>query len=86
MHWNAVPWYLGVRGKIAAAKAQDIEHGREWLLRLVDLPPDLRVVLCHGNAARDAVAPGRKKNEARGLSAQCSAPEPEALQRYPGRG
>jgi len=68
MHWNAVPWYLGVRGKIAAAKAQDVEQGREWLLRLVDLLPDLRVVLAMGNAARDAVMPAKSELESRGLT------------------
>lgn len=75
LHWNAVPWYLGERGKIAAAKAHDIEQGREWLLRLVDLLPELRVVLCLGNAARDAVSPGRALLEARGLTL-LSAPHP----------
>lgn len=75
MHWNAVPWYLGVRGKIAAAKAHDVEQGREWLLRLVDLLPELSVILCLGNAARDAVSPEKGELEARGLTL-ISAPHP----------
>ena len=75
MHWNAVPWYIGVRGKIAAAKAHDVEEGREWLLRLVDLLPGLSVVLCLGNAARDAVRPERERLEALGLTL-LSAPHP----------
>jgi hypothetical protein len=75
MHWNAVPWYLGVRGKIAAAKAHDVGLGREWLLRLVDLLPELSVILCLGNAARDAVNPEREQLEERGLNL-LSAPHP----------
>lgn len=75
MHWNAVPWYLGVRGKIAAAKAQDVEQGRVWLLRLVDVLPDLKVVLCLGNASRDAVSPGKALLESRGLTV-LNAPHP----------
>lgn len=75
LHWNAVPWYLGVPGKIAAAKKQDIEQGREWLLRLVDLLPDLVVLLCLGNAARDAVAPAMPDLSSRGVQV-LSAPHP----------
>jgi len=75
MHWKAVPWYLGERNKIAATKRQEVDQGREWPLRLVDLLPELRVVLCLGNAARDAVAPGRTELEARGLSV-LNAPHP----------
>ncbi len=75
MHWNAVPWYLGVRGKIDAAKARDVEEGREWLLRLVDLLPELRVVLCLGNAARDAIAGEKDALEERGITV-LNAPHP----------
>lgn len=75
MHWNAVPWYLGEPGKIAAAKPQDINRGREWLLRLVDLLPELRVVLCLGNAARDAIAPEKAALEERGITV-LNAPHP----------
>ena len=86
MHWNAVPWYLGVRGKIAAAKAHAVEQGREWVLRLVDLLPELSVVLCLGNAGHDAVSPEKGGREARGLTllsartrANASTTSPRAL-------
>lgn len=75
IHWNAVPWYLGARGKIAAARADDIEQGRQWLLRLVDLLPDLVVAVCLGNAARDAVAPAKGLLASRGVEV-LSAPHP----------
>src|SRR5665647_1405832 len=75
MHWNAVPWYLGVRGKIAAAKAHDVEQGRELLLRLVDLLPEVSVMLTLGNAARDAVSPEVDRLEGQGLTI-LSAPHP----------
>lgn len=67
MHWNAVPWYMGVPGRIRPATSQDIDDGRDWLFRLVDLMPDLRVVLTLGNSARDAVAPAKVQLESRGL-------------------
>lgn len=59
VHWNAVPWYIGVPGKIRAATAADVAEGRRWLLRLVDILPDLRVLLTLGNRARDAVTPAQ---------------------------
>jgi uracil-DNA glycosylase len=67
MHWNAVPWYIGVPGKIRAATRQDVHDGRDWLFRVVDLMPELRVVLTLGNSARDAVEPVKVQLESRGL-------------------
>lgn len=75
MHWNAVPWYLGVPGKIRAATTTDVNEGRAWLLRLLDLLPDLRVLLTLGNRARDAVTPLAVRVEERGITV-LGAPHP----------
>lgn len=75
MHWNAVPWYIGVPGKIRAASAQDIRDGRVWLARLLDLMPDLRVVLTLGKSAAAAVAAEQSLLGGRSLQ-QIEAPHP----------
>jgi len=72
-HRSPVRWAASAARSLR--QAQDVERGREWLLRLVDILPDLRVVLCLGNAARDAVAPTRARLEARKLSV-LTAPHP----------
>lgn len=75
VHWNAVPWYIGVPGKIRAATAADVAEGRRWLIRLVDILPDLRVLLTLGNRARDAVTPVKDTLERRSV-AVLDAPHP----------
>jgi len=56
IHWNAVPWYIGDGTKIRAAKRVDIAEGNRWLTELIDLLPDLRLVVATGAVARDAFA------------------------------
>lgn len=56
-HWNAVPWYVGKKEKIRVVTAAEIVEGRRWLLELIALLPDLRVLLTLGVAARTAAAP-----------------------------
>ena len=75
LHWNAVPWYVGVPGKIRAATGADVVAGRPWLARLIDLLPELRVVLTLGNRAGDAVRPERAVLEGRGITL-VTAPHP----------
>lgn len=55
-HWNAVPWYLGDGSRVRAAKRSDIEAGAAWLDRLIDLLPELRLVVAMGVAARRSMA------------------------------
>jgi uracil-DNA glycosylase len=56
IHWNAVPWYIGDGQRIRAAKRADVAEGNRWLTELIELLPDLRLVVAMGGAARDAFA------------------------------
>jgi uracil-DNA glycosylase len=50
--WNIVPWYLGENGHIRAANMNDINAGWDWLLKLLALLPDLRMVVLVGRKAQ----------------------------------
>lgn len=50
--WNIVPWYLGDERKIGAVGTRDIEEARPALLELLDLLPNLRVVVLFGRKAQ----------------------------------
>lgn len=57
VHWNAVPWYVGKKEKIRAVTPQEVVDGREWLVALLELLPDLNVVFTMGVPARKALQP-----------------------------
>jgi hypothetical protein len=46
--WNAYPWYIN-----RAPKASELNDGIEPLKRVIDLLPELRVVMLHGGSAHD---------------------------------
>jgi len=50
--WNIVPWYLGSGKKIRPAKATDIKEGWPYLLKLLDLLPNLRIIVLVGRKAQ----------------------------------
>jgi hypothetical protein len=50
LHWNIVPWYLGVASRKPTAR--ELGQGGAALLTLLPLLPDLRVVLLCGRAAQ----------------------------------
>lgn len=52
--WNAYPWYMHVRGTSKVPNAEQLNAGVEPLRRVIDLMPDLRVVIVHGGTAHDA--------------------------------
>lgn len=52
--WNIVPWYLGNGKKIRAAKRNDIEQGKIYLLRLLALLPNLSVIVLGGRNSQQA--------------------------------
>lgn len=54
LHWNAVPWYVGEDGHEKSVKAQQVLEGALWLGRLLDLLPDLRLVVTMGKPAAKA--------------------------------
>jgi uracil-DNA glycosylase len=49
--WNVVPWYLGDGSQIRAAKTADIRHGLVYLLQVIEMFPNLRIVGLVGRAA-----------------------------------
>jgi uracil-DNA glycosylase len=52
--WNIVTWYVGERGRINPARAQEISEGRSHLLKVIRLFPRLRVVVMGGKKAEKA--------------------------------
>lgn len=46
--WNAYPWYIN-----RLPKAAELKAGVEPLKRIIDLLPNLRVVILHGGSAHD---------------------------------
>jgi uracil-DNA glycosylase len=50
--WNIVPWYLGSGSKIRPAGARDIEDGKAYVPRLLELLPMLKVVALVGRKAQ----------------------------------
>jgi len=51
--WNIVPWYLGSSSKIRKPRKSDIEEGKAYVPRLLEILPRLKVVaLCGLDALR----------------------------------
>jgi uracil-DNA glycosylase len=75
LHWNAVPWYVGDGKKNAGVSAAQVEHGRQFLFRLLDEAPDIRVLVALGKPAQRSIAGAAIKLNARGIHV-ISAPHP----------
>ncbi len=56
LHWNAVPWYVGQDGLEKSVTSRDVLAGALWLNRLVDLLPQLLLVVTMGKPAQRAFA------------------------------
>lgn len=56
IHWNVVPWYVGTENKIRAVTPAETWQGVRWTRQLLDLLPNLRVVVAMGVAARNGAA------------------------------
>lgn len=54
LHWNAVPWYIGEGGREKSVKARQALEGALWLDRLIELLPDLRLIVTMGKPAERA--------------------------------
>jgi len=54
LHWNAVPWYVGEGGREKSVKAREVLEGALWLDRLIELLPDLRLIVTMGKPAEPA--------------------------------
>jgi uracil-DNA glycosylase len=56
IHWNVVPWYVGTDTKIRAVTPAETWQGVRWTRQLLDLLPNLRVIVAMGVAARNGAA------------------------------
>jgi uracil-DNA glycosylase len=79
LHWNAVPWYVGNGRKNASVTRAQVKRGRRYLLQLVDLTPDLRVVLALGKHAQASIEGVAAELERRGIRV-IEAPHPGPIQ------
>ena len=50
--WNIVPWYIGSGTRIRGATRKDVQEGLPYLDRLIELLPDLRVIVLVGKKAQ----------------------------------
>ena len=50
--WNIVPWYVGTMTKIWPVNDKDLQQAAPYLRGLLDLLPDLRVVITFGDKPR----------------------------------
>ena len=75
LHWNAVPWYTGSETKNQNAKNHEVETGRRYLMELLNLAPDVRVVLALGRKAQRSVAGATQALAGRGVHV-IEAPHP----------
>jgi uracil-DNA glycosylase len=50
--WNIVPWYIGTGKKLRKANIDDINQGLPYLHSIIDLLPDLKIVVLVGGNAR----------------------------------
>ena len=50
--WNVVPWYIGTGKKIRPATADDIRAGLTYLNSLIDLLPNLQIIVLVGKKAQ----------------------------------
>jgi hypothetical protein len=52
--WNVVPWYIGTGTKIRPANKNDIDGGKKYLLDLLSILPNLRIIVLGGRKAQKA--------------------------------
>ncbi|EAP97875.1 hypothetical protein JNB_12963 [Janibacter sp. HTCC2649] len=65
--WNAVPWYVGDGKKNRSVTSAQVERGRRYLQELLELAPEIRVILALGRRAQASIAPDERDLRARGI-------------------
>lgn len=76
--WNAVPWYVGDGKRNRNVTASDVARGMQYLRQLLDLAPDIRVVLALGKPAQASVGSAYDVLGPRGISV-INAPHPSPI-------
>lgn len=76
--WNAVPWYVGDGKRNRTVTSTDVARGMEYLRQLLDLAPDVRVVLAVGKPAQASVASAYDVLGSRGIHV-INAPHPSPI-------
>jgi uracil-DNA glycosylase len=54
--WNVVPWYIGTGTKIRPANKNDIDEGKKYLIDLLSILPNLRIIVLAGRKAQKVEA------------------------------
>ena len=83
VHWNVIPYYIGTDTKIRAYQPNDIAAVGPFIRELIDLLPNLKVVILGGEAARKVwqdFAPRHRKLHV----IVCPHPSPTNLNTRPG--
>jgi uracil-DNA glycosylase len=81
--WNIVPWYIGSGNKIRPAQKAGLERGQWYLERMLQLLPELRIIVMMGQKA--SYAEGQIKAMNRDIEVLRSPhPSPLYINRRPG--
>lgn len=76
-----MPWYVEDGRAIRSATREDLEQARPALLELLDLMPELRVVMLLGGAAQKGWARAHVNRDVHVIRVR--HPSPQWLHRYP---
>ena len=82
--WNIVPWYLGSDSKIRPPSATDIEDGKAYVPRLLEILPRLKVVALVGRKAQRIEAWLKSSANRRFKVFHVPHPSPRFVNRKPG--
>lgn len=78
LHWNAVPWYVGDGKKNKSVTSEQVDRGRGYLDQLLDLAPEVRVILALGKPAQASIANAENDLRRRGVRV-IKAPHPSPI-------
>lgn len=79
---NIVPWYIGSKEKIRTPTPEDIEDGWTYLIQLIDMLPQLRIVVLVGRKAQRIEKQLCKDRPSLHLM-KCPHPSPNFVNRKP---
>lgn len=80
--WNVVPWYVGEQGRIRPVNKQDLQQALPFLQQLLQLLPNLAVIVLVGRKAQTAYSKIQKLVPAIALY-QCYHPSPRVFNVWP---